>query len=151
METPGGSSGFAAPGPRTVFTGVTHWCAGEYPWPLEPAWPLESMTPLDEALRGFSESLMRSTTCSRRVRPRTETELRAGNLAGVGRTADRDMSDLGRLEDAFDELPAIPFTGLREQEATLQVNSSLGWKPDGKVHGCSSSRIRRRTCLADRV
>ena len=83
------------------------------------------------------------------VRPRAETELGAGNLAGVGRTADRDMGDLGGLEDALDELTAIPFARLREQEAALQVDSSLGWKTDGKVHGCSWSWARRRDRQAD--
>ena len=50
------------------------------------------------------------------------------------------MGDLGCLEDALDELPAVPFARLGEQEAALQVNSSLGWKTDGKVHGCFSLR-----------
>jgi hypothetical protein len=84
------------------------------------------------------------------VCPRTETELRAGNLARVSRTADRDLSDLGRLEYSFDKLAAIPFAGLRKQEAALQVNSSLGWKTDGEVHGYSWSQARRRDCLAGR-
>ena len=64
-------------------------------------------------------------------------------------TADGDLRDLGRLEDALDELTAVPFARLREQEAALQVNASLGWKTDGKVHGCSSSWARRRDRLAD--
>jgi hypothetical protein len=59
------------------------------------------------------------------------------------------MSDLGRLEHAFDEPPAIPFAGLSEQEATLEMNSSLRWKPDGEVHGCSWEWTRRRDYLAD--
>ena len=57
-------------------------------------------------------------------------------------TADRDLGDLGRLEDALDELTAVAFARLREQEATLQVNSSLGRKTDGKIHGCFSLRKR---------
>ena len=65
---------------------------------------------------------------------------RARNLAGSSLTPDRDLGNLGRLEDPFDELTAISFVRLREQEAALQVNSPSGWKTDSKVHGCSWSR-----------
>ena len=69
------------------------------------------------------------------VRPRTETELRPGNLGRIDRTADRDLSDLGGLKNALDKLTAVSLARLGEQEAALQVNAAPGWKTDGKVHG----------------
>ena len=79
-----------------------------------------------------------------RVGSGTKTQLGARDLARTGLTADRDLGDLGCLEYAFDELTAVAFVRVREQEAAFEVNSPLGWKTDGKIHGCSWYRARRR-------
>jgi hypothetical protein len=68
---------------------------------------------------------------------RAEFQLGTWNVARALLTPDGDLSDLGCLKDAFNELTAVAFARLREQEAAFQVNSSLGWKTDGEVHGCS--------------
>jgi hypothetical protein len=99
--------------------------------------PIRMMNAVGGALAGAQRVFDAFNNLFERVSSRTKPQLGARNVTRARKTADGDLSDLGCLENPFDELTAIELVRLREQEAALQVNSSLGWKTDGEVHGCS--------------
>jgi hypothetical protein len=49
---------------------------------------------------------------------------------------DRDVADLGSLEDALQEHPASLVTRLAKKCAALEPNLALAGEADGDIHGC---------------
>jgi hypothetical protein len=70
-----------------------------------------------------------------RVSPGAKTQLGSRNLGGALLTPDGDLSDLRGLEHTFQESATVGLMGVCEQKSALEVNSPLGRKTDGKIHG----------------
>ena len=66
--------------------------------------------------------------------PGTVAQFCSRNFTGPLLTLDCDLSDFRGLKHSFQKPAAFRIMRLGEEEATLEVNSSLVWKTDGKIH-----------------
>ena len=64
-----------------------------------------------------------------------EAEVGVGQGSGFLLRVDRDVGDLGRLKDSFQELPARLVARLLEESSALEPDMTLAGEADRDVHG----------------
>jgi hypothetical protein len=70
-----------------------------------------------------------------------EPKIGVGRCSGSLLRVDRYVGDLGRLKDAFQELPARLIARLLEKSSALEPDMPLAGEADRDVHGWHNTRL----------